>query len=277
MLHVAFFSLLFSTLSFETKQPPIIINLQQDPGIAPKKIVQATLIDKRAADLALQRQLAAEKLKRDKIIEQQQKIEQQRLEIEQAKQDAEQAKESALELAKQKQAKLEATKVAAEKKATQERDMQIKKQVAAQQQQLRKEAQEKQIKQQAVAKQQADVLAKQQAKAAAVKSEHNRMLAEQQAILASEVEKYRAEFAAAIEENRIISAVFATELRCKLRIMLLPDGSLLSIKVLESSGNPAYDEMSTSAIRASAPFTMPDDPELYTQLREIVLSFKNGE
>lgn len=262
ILHIIFFALLFNTLSFESKKPPITVNLQRDPGTS-KKIVQATLIDKRAADLAAQRQIAEEKLKRDKIIEQQRKVEQQQLEVEQAKQ-------AALELAKQQKEKLELAKQAKEQKLKQEQQLQIKKQIATQQQQLRQQALEKQQAKQQAAKQQA-------AKQAALKSQYDRMLSDQQALLESEVERYRAEFAAAIEENRILSSIFSGEMSCKLRIMLLPDGSILSVKVLESSGNPAYDEISASAVYKSAPFMMPEDQELYAQLREIVLSFKNGE
>ena len=261
-MHIIFFALLFNTLSFESKKPPITVNLQRDPGTS-KKIVQATLIDKRAADLAAQRQIAEEKLKRDKIIEQQRKVEQQQLEVEQAKQ-------AALELAKQQKEKLELAKQAKEQKLKQEQQLQIKKQIATQQQQLRQQALEKQQAKQQAAKQQA-------AKQAALKSQYDRMLSDQQALLESEVERYRAEFAAAIEENRILSSIFSGEMSCKLRIMLLPDGSILSVKVLESSGNPAYDEISASAVYKSAPFMMPEDQELYAQLREIVLSFKNGE
>lgn len=271
-MHVLFFALLFNTLSFESKKPPITVNLQRDPGTA-KKIVQATLIDKRAADLASQRQFAEEKIKRDKIIEQQRKVEQQQLEVQQAKQ-------AALELAKQQKAQIEIAKQAAEKKAAEKKAKQ--EQQLQQQLQIKKQAAEQQlqqIRQQALEKQQAakQLAAKQAAKQAALKSQYDRMLSDQQALLESEVERYRAEFAAAIEENRILSSIFAGDMSCKLRIMLLPDGSILSIKVLESSGNSAYDELSASAVYKSAPFPMPEDQDLYAQLREIVLSFKNGE
>lgn len=270
ILHSIFFGLLFTTVALDTKKPPITINLQQDPGNA-KKIVQATLIDKRSADLVAQKQAYQEKLQRQKIIAQQQKIEQEKLAAVQAQQVA--------------QEQLEATKQAA-LKLKQETELQIKQQVAAQQTLLRKQALDKlQAAQQAekqkastAAKHQANVAAKQQAaKAAAVKAQHDRIVAEHQALVESEVEKYRAEFAAAIEENRILSGVFAPNLQCKLRIMLLPDGSIMSVKVLESSGNPAFDDLSASAVYKSAPFEMPQDQELFAQLRDIVLAFKNGE
>ena len=62
-----------------------------------------------------------------------------------------------------------------------------------------------------------------------------------------------------------------------MRIQLLPDGSILSVNIAEPSGNPAYDELQISAVYKAAPFPMPEDHELYNQLRDIVLSFRNGE
>jgi len=247
-----FFAALLTTMSLEVKQPPIVINLAKNPG-NDKKIVQAALIDKRAVDLANQRRATEAKLQQEKILEQIRAEEQVRLEAEQAKQ----AIELAAALKAQQQAMLEQTKKAQEQ-AKLDQQVLVKQQLA--QQQL--------VKQQAAAKQQ---------QAAAVKAQHDRIVAEQQAMLEAEVDKYRAEFAAAIEENRILSSVFAGDIRCKLKIVLLPDGSILNIKVLESSGNVAYDEMSTKAVYKSAPFPMPQDKELYKQLREVILSFKNGE
>lgn len=256
-------------MSFETKKPPITVNLQRDPATN-KKIVQASLVDKRAAEMAAQRRAAEERLKQEKVMEQQRQ-EQLKREAELAQQAAELAKLQAAQQAKLEQQQAQIKKQVAEQQAALR--AQVKKQLAQQQAQK----QEQLAKQQEIQNQQ--MLAKKQAaaKQAALKSKHDRMLADQQALLETEVEKYRAEFAAAIEENRILSSVFAENIHCKLRIMLLPDGSIASVKVLESSGNPAYDQISASAVYKSAPFEMPQDQELYAQLREIVLSFKNGE
>jgi len=247
-----FFAALFTTMAFEVKQPPIIINLAKNPG-NDKKIVQAALIDKRAVDLANQRRVAEEKLQQEKILEQQRIVELAQQEAERAKQ----ALELAAALKAQQQAMLEQVKQEKAKKiqeqAKLEQQLQMKQQIAQQQH-----------------------LVKQQ-KAAALKAQHDRIVAEHHTMLEDEIERYRAEFAAAIEENRVLSAVFAKNIRCKLKIMLMPDGSILNIKVLESSGNVAYDEMSAKAVYKSAPFPMPQDQELYKQLREVILSFKNGE
>jgi len=47
--------------------------------------------------------------------------------------------------------------------------------------------------------------------------------------------------------------------RCRVR--LLPTGEVLSVKVTQSSGNPAYDEAVVRAIEKSSPLPLPDDRE----------------
>lgn len=120
-------------------------------------------------------------------------------------------------------------------------------------------------------------------KAAEQKAETERLakheaerVAKQQQFIKDEVERYRQEFALAIESNRILSSAFPSEATCKIRIKLLPDGSVLSISILESSGFAAYDQMSETAIYKAAPFPMPEDKEIYTKLRDVVFSFRNG-
>ncbi len=276
-----FFTALLTTMSFESAKKPVMVNLQSDPA---KKIVKAKLLDKTAIDQEIQRQAAEE-------LQTQQLAQEQALETQRAaeKKVAEQRK---LEL--EKAAELEKAQLAA--KLAQEKKQVAQQQAAAKQEAQKKEALKKEslkkeaakqelLKQQAAAKKAADLQA-QQAKqaealraqqAAALKAKSDRIAAEHQQFLVAEVDKYRAAFQAAVEDNRILSAVFTGDISCKIRIRLLPDGSIASVNIVETSGNPAYDEMSAQAVHKSAPFPMPADRELYDQLRDIVLSFKNGE
>lgn len=236
-----------------------MVNLSRDPQ-EDKKIVKAAIVDKKAIDQAVQRQAAEELQKREDLLAQQRQADQLKQETAKIQQE--------LALANAQKAKIEAAaKQAAQQKAKLEKEqLQVKKQLEQQQLQAKKELEKQQIaKQQAAAKQ------------AAIQAQQDRLAAEHQEFLLTEVEKYRAAFQAAVEDNRILSSVFAGNISCKIRITLLPDGSILSVNIVEPSGNPAYDEMSAAAVYKSAPFPMPQDHELYSQLRDIVLSFKNGE
>lgn len=297
-LHMVFFGCLLSTMSFTEKKPQVTVNLQinPDPDGDKQKIVKASLIDKKAVDAALQRQAnaAAEEQHRQKVV-QEQLLAQER-KAEKLKQEAEVARQ-ALETANAQKLKLEAAnkRAAADKLKLEQEQQQIKKQIAQQQAQAKRDSEKKDLAKQDLAKkeqQKKDLAAKQaaqgaakasaqraqeDAKLAAIKAQQDKLAAEHLEFMLEEVDKYRAAFQTVIEDNRILSSVFTGAISCKIRIRLLPDGSIASVSVVESSGNPAYDDMSTAAVYKSAPFPMPQDQELYAQLRDVVLSFRNGD
>lgn len=286
-LHVIFFTLLIITVG-PTAKPIVKVNLAKDPH-AEQKIVKATMVDKHAVDQAIQRQALEEKKRQDLALAEQQRAEQLQREAEQAKQAVELAKaqkakleamqaKKDLELAKAQKAKqeTEAKKAATEKAKIAQQQLQAKKQLEQQKLQAKKELEKQQIvaKEAAAQKAKAEALRAQQA---ALKAQQDHIVAQHQEFILSEVEKYRAAFQTAIEDNRILTSVFNGDLICKIRIKLLPDGSIASVNIVEPSPNPAYDQMSIKAVYQSAPFPMPQDDELYSQLRDIILSFKNGE
>jgi colicin import membrane protein len=288
-----FFAALFITMSNNTPQPRVTVNLAKDPQ-PENKIVKASMVDKRAVDQALQRQLAEERQKQEYALEQQRRAEQ-------LKQEALQAQQ-ALELANAKRAQMEA----AAKKAEQEK-IQLDQQKALAKKELEKQQATIKAAKQAEtlrAQQTADKLKKveaqrtadklkqaeaqrtaeklkqaeaQRAQQAAIKAQQDLIAAQHQEFLLTEVEKYRIAFQSTIEENRILNSAFTGNISCKIRIKLMPDGSIQQVDIVEKSGNPAYDQMSAQAVYKSAPFPMPQDHELYSQLRDIVLSFRNGD
>lgn len=261
-LHIVILTVVFVGVGFSLSKPQIIeVNLQKD---APEQqqIVKAGIVDKKAVDDAYQRQLLAEKQRLQKLAEEKRQADQLKEEAEKLKKEKDLAQQ-ALKIANAKKAQVEAQ--AREMKAAQEK---AKKELVKQQEQAK-----------AVIKQQQEQTKKQEAarKAAAIKAEQDKIRAQRDSFIANEMQRYMAEFAQAIEDNRILSSVFAGDLRCKIRIQLLPNGSILSASIVESSGNPAYDDMSKNAVFKTAPFAMPEDKDLYDKLRDIVLSFRNGE
>lgn len=283
-MHVVFFTALLSTMNFGIPEKKVTVNLQKNPNI-----VKATVIDKRAVDAAIARQAAIvadelhrQKLEQDQILAEQRKAQEA---IEQAQQLKIQ-KELEVKRVAQEKLKLEQDKKLAQqqlqikKEAEKQAAVTATKQQAAAKQAAAKQAEAKRLQQAAVAKQAADKLVADkaaEAKAAGIKAQQDKLAAEHQKFLLTEVEIYRAAIQECIEGNRIVSSLFASDISCKIQIKLLPDGSILSVKIVKPSGNPAYDEMSTTAVYKSAPFPMPQDKELYNQLRDIVLSFENGD
>jgi colicin import membrane protein len=61
------------------------------------------------------------------------------------------------------------------------------------------------------------------------------------------------------------------------KFVVLPDGSVLdgSIRVVQSSGQSAYDDAVQRAIIASQPLPLPDDLALRRQMRDVLLKTTN--
>lgn len=276
VLHTFCFVVLFVTVSNKAADP-IMVNLLKNPEDG--KVIQAGLVNQKEIDRAIQRQVAAERLKEQQL-ENQRKAEQAKIEeqrkAEQAKAEAEQAKleaiaaKKALEIESLRKTKEIAAKAAADKKANIEKQKNAK-------EQAQKKLAEMETAQRNKSKLDLDKRLNAKKQADALKAERDRQVAEHNSLLIQEVDRYKAMFQAAIEENRTVSGVFAGNPICKIRVRLMPDGSIISANVIQPSGNPAYDSMSQAAIHKAAPFPMPADTELCEKLREIVLTFKNGE
>lgn len=57
-------------------------------------------------------------------------------------------------------------------------------------------------------------------------------------------------------------------------VTLLPGGDVLDIRLVRSSGVPAYDQAVERAIKASEPLPVPNQPELFQQMRVLELKFR---
>jgi colicin import membrane protein len=57
-------------------------------------------------------------------------------------------------------------------------------------------------------------------------------------------------------------------------VTLLPGGEVLDVKLIKSSGMPAYDAAVERAIHAADPLPVPSDPDLFQKLREANYKFR---
>jgi colicin import membrane protein len=296
-VHGLFFVTLLVSSFFDSPQI-IRVGGGGNPEQQNKPIVHADLINHDAVKSAIdrqkqqelnkQKQLALQKANAEKVKKEAEKakLEAQRLkqEVEEAQKKAEQEKKLALvEKESAEKAKLQAAKekekakLAKEQAAQKLEKIKQEKLQAAKEQELAKKAQEQAAlkRKQALAEEsrrnaerarQAQELALQQAAAA----ERGRWID-------NEFTRYVGEIERKIQENRTISTAFSPDLTCDIQIRLLPDGSVHDVKIIKSSGNAAYDAMSEAAVYRSSPFDMPEDRELMSKLRDIVLVFKVAE
>jgi colicin import membrane protein len=59
------------------------------------------------------------------------------------------------------------------------------------------------------------------------------------------------------------------------RLHLLPGGEVLDITITKTSGNPSYDNAIDRAIRSASPLPVPQNPELFSQFRDLKLQIRH--
>lgn len=230
----------------------------------PGEIVQATIVDQTKVNAEIARIKTVEKQQsQEKAIEEKQFVEklaevkrareQEQVKLEQLKKDmiAEKKKLAALE--DQRQAEQDRAKL-----MRQEREKEEKKK-----QEAKRKAEE--AKQLAAAK---------AAKEAAIEAE--RVAAESQGRISSEVQKVLGMWAEKIKSNKREAFGLAANLYCKLAIHVLPDGSV-NVRLIQSSGNSIYDDLSMKAVYKSEPFDLPEDPSVREQIKSFELGLRNDE
>lgn len=226
-----------------------------------KPIINAQLVDQKAVAAAIARQEQAEK-------QRQQRIANEKKQAEKLKQEAKQAKVAAEKI------KLEADAAKLKAKQELEKANKLKEQVAKVQQQTEQEKKKiEQAKQQAEETKRQLAQAKQQAEQAKQQQAEQQHQAQRQRWLDNEFNRFVASMTQDIYNSRSLATAFEQGLVCKIRLQLLPDGSVSMVRVVGSSGNPAYDAMAAAAVHKAAPFDMPADPEVVARLSDIILEF----
>jgi len=95
---------------------------------------------------------------------------------------------------------------------------------------------------------------------------------------AGEVNEFKAKIQAKIRGNVNKSLCGSANPELKFEIGLIPTGELSgSPKLVKSSGNAACDDAVERAIRVSEPLPLPSDPALFTEFRNLKLTFRPTE
>ncbi len=62
-------------------------------------------------------------------------------------------------------------------------------------------------------------------------------------------------------------------LKCKIKIELLPGGDVMKVVIIKSSGNSLFDESTERAVRKASPLPVPKDPMVFKKFRSFNLVF----
>lgn len=268
--HVLLFVMLMLRVSFPSKDTKsLVINPQTAP-------IQATLINERELKTEIKRLEALEQKKIDEQLAKEAELKRQeelkKLKLAEAKRLEEVKKQAELD----KQKKLAQEKLAKEKAAQEKLAQDKAAKVKAAKDKALAEAADKKAKAQAAAdaakaaqaKAQAERLAQEKALAQAQSAAQS---AAQQAEALREIERYKAMVRQSVMRYWIVQQGLAKQDATKLFVRVAPTGTVLDVKVLESSGNEALDRSAVAAVYKASPLPVPQDPDLFRSFRELRL------
>lgn len=90
----------------------------------------------------------------------------------------------------------------------------------------------------------------------------------------SEVEKYRVLIQGDITRSWIFPASYQKGMKCKIKVRLIPSGDVVSIAIVQSSGNIAFDRSVEMAVQKASPLPVPNSGSgLFDHFRELELVF----
>lgn len=174
----------------------------------------------------------------------------------------------------------EEAKKLAELKKKQLHDEAVKKDALAKQE-LAKKAAEQQAQEEKAVRDKAEkarlaALAAEEAqkKARAAAEQQARAEAANLARVAGEVDKYKALIVDAIGRQWILPDKVNRSLSSQFRIRLAPNGAVLEVALLRSSGDPLLDRSAQNAIYKASPLPVPQDANTFNLFREISLTVR---
>lgn len=108
---------------------------------------------------------------------------------------------------------------------------------------------------------------------AAREKEKNRIRAENARIAKKASAQATALIKRKVTQNWNRPGSVTTKLKCKIRIGLIPSGDVMSVVLIESSGNALFDESAERAVRKASPLPVPKDVKVFKNFRSFILEF----
>ena len=291
LVHVIFFVMLVLSLDWRpTPRPaPVKANVV-DAVVVDEARVQAELEKLRQAEARKQRRsrdLEQARLREEKrlaALKKKRRQEQHRLQSQEKKRRAEAKRIATLKKKRQ----LEQHRLQAEKKKRLEETKRVaalKKKRQAAQRQLEKKREE-QARLAALKKEQAELerqrrRAEAKRRQAAEQELQRRLAAEQQRLAQAREAKVRSIVDQAIivikqkvNRNWLRPPKIKKGLSCQVLVQLIPGGDVVSVRIIQSSGDPIFDRSVESAVRKASPLPLPKDRTLFDRFRELKFIFK---
>jgi colicin import membrane protein len=117
-------------------------------------------------------------------------------------------------------------------------------------------------------------LAEKQKAAAQAAAEQAALDRDKNTRIAGEVDKYKALIIDAISRRWILPENANSSMSSQFRIRLAPDGAVLEVSLIRSSGDAVLDRSAQSAIYKASPLPVPSDPDTFNLFRDISLTVR---
>ena len=96
----------------------------------------------------------------------------------------------------------------------------------------------------------------------------------QLAAMQGKVNRYKAMILEAISANWIVPDKVNKKLVCNFRIRLASNGTVLTVMLTKSSGDPVLDRSAEAAVYKASPLPVPKDPQVFNQFRVFNLTVR---
>ncbi|MFN7276342.1 MAG: energy transducer TonB [Betaproteobacteria bacterium] len=88
------------------------------------------------------------------------------------------------------------------------------------------------------------------------------------------IDEYTARIRNAIREKVVVPPGIVGNPQAEFEVKLLKNGTVATVRLVRASGSNAYDREVERAIELAQPLPVPDDPELFAQMRDLRLLFR---
>jgi colicin import membrane protein len=124
----------------------------------------------------------------------------------------------------------------------------------------------------------ADEDAENKARQMKIQAEARLAASKRQAVTANLIQQHRDQISAKVRGNTRLPDGLKNDLEVRCLVKLLPTGEVRSVRVTQSSGNPAFDEAVVRAIEKSSPLPLPADRDARAEfLPELSLVHRSNE
>ncbi len=259
LAHIVFIAILVLSFTFSRDETGGVKRPEPE-------MIKARAVDEKQIDAQMKHLRDAKTRKQQKIKERVHRKKQARLR-EQARLAEKKAEK------KRKQEAIRKQKEVAEKKRQAQLKIEQQRQKRLAEEKKRRQTEQKRIKEEERKRQKE--LARQEAEMKQKLAADRRRTAAQQQANQREISKYLGLIKNAVTQHWTLPSQEVKGLRCKVKVRIIPNGEVIDVQIIKSSGNLAFDRSVETAVYRAAPLPVPSiDSGLFDKFREVKFLFK---